>query len=268
MLDNTKAMIAKSLRDIKLFLCVLTVVSQLTTVAYLVYASVCGLGFLPVNASLSAIYVAYLAFYLMTYNTKERETKKRRRSLGNANRRLKLLVKTVTLAVSFYGIYISVKETTAITIIFSTLSILFWILQVIFEIVYIFVAHKAKLFVEGLKADFAAIIEPAKKVGEFVQTVAKKEEEVVEKVKEIASATGKGIREVGGIISRINPFGKRRKALRQNEAQAEPVATRVAPNDACSESLPSVKISDSTCADPADTLPSDSESKSDSFANA
>lgn len=222
MLDSTKNVFLKTVREIKLFTCVVTVLSQLITIGYMIYACVVGTGLLPVNIILAVVSLGYLVIYVATYGTKNRAHKKLRSAAATANRRMKLVGKTVTLGITIYGIYLSTEETTAISIILATLSIIFWILQVIFEILYSYVKRKAEEFVDALKNDVATAIEPVKKVGEFVKGVA--DTEVVGKVKELAGAAGEKIKDVKSFFKR-NPFFTKKAAqtpeIEDNRDQAE-----------------------------------------------
>jgi hypothetical protein len=170
----------------------------------MVYACFTGSPLLVVNILLAVVSLAYLVVYIATYGTKNREQKKVRSVLGDFNRRFKLVGSTVMLFVTFYGIYFSTTESSAITIILATLSIVFWILRVAIELVYSYVQYKSALFLDALRADFASVVEPVRRAGEFIRNVTDKDN-VVDKVKEIAGAAEE---KIGGIKNFFSGFRK------------------------------------------------------------
>ena len=217
MLDSTRLMIQRTINEIKFFSCLATVAAQLVTIAYMIYACFTGSPLFVVNILLAVVSAAYLVVYIATYGTTNREQKKVRSWLGDFNRRFKLIGSSIMLLVTIYGIYFSTVESSALTIIFATLSIILWILQVVIELVYSYVKYKSALFLDALRADFASIVEPVRKAGEFIRNVTDKDN-VASKVKEIAGAAEE---KIGGIRSFFSGFSKKRSTSHDDKNGSE-----------------------------------------------
>jgi hypothetical protein len=85
------------------------------------------------------------------------KTKKFKTISQNVYTRTKLLIKFFTLGITLYGIYATTAHVTPFSIILTTLSILAWILQLLFHIVLIFFIDRFHLLKEGMEADWRAI---------------------------------------------------------------------------------------------------------------
>lgn len=213
MFNHTRATITATVRDIRRFVCIITVLSQLITAGYFTYLSCTGTGTLPVNIILASVSLAYLVIYLATYGAKEKRIKQVKGIALRTARAIKLLGKTLMLAITVYGIYVSSATTDAITIILATLSIISWIIQTLFEIVRSYVEIKANEFMESLRQDTEFIRHP-------IQTAAEKARQFAPELAELASEGAEvvkhGVRALGagkGIVSRLRglPFSLKRK---------------------------------------------------------
>lgn len=215
MFNNTVTTVKNTVRDIKRFTLWVTVFTQLVTVGYFTYLCFTGAGSLPVNITLAAISLGYLIVYTATYGKKTKVVKEARKKALKVGRILKLLGKTVTLGITVYGIYISSTTADSITVILATLSIISWIIQVIFEVVRAYVEAKADELVDSFMKDIS-IFSVSTGEGEraaqgIVPEVAELAKEGYEIVKHgvIAYKRGKSIvSKLGGALG----LGKRVKA--------------------------------------------------------
>ena len=216
MFNNTIATIKNTVRDIKRFACAVTVVTQLVTVGYFTYLCFTGAGTLPINITLAAVSLGYLAVYLATYGKKDKAVKEVRSKALKVGRILKLLGKTVTLGITVYGIYISSTTTDSITVILATLSIISWIIQVIFEIVRAYVEAKAEELVESFKKDVNVFRVPKEEVARTVRDIAPEVAELaregIEAVKHGVKAFNKGKSIVSKIGSKLF-FGRKGRSM-------------------------------------------------------
>lgn len=169
MFKNTIATFDGIITDVRRFLCFITVASQLITIGFFTYSSIMDNGFLPVNIAAIAVAATYLVIYAVAYGKKG--TAKAVRVIANKFTRVsKLAIKTITLAMTVYGIIIA-ADTDGITIILATLSIIAWIIQAIFEAVRFYIERKVKEFKASIAKDTAFISAPIKAVGGLVADV-------------------------------------------------------------------------------------------------
>ena len=218
MFSNTFLLLSKTVREIKAFVCFVTVFADLVTIGYLIYATFSGSGILPLNIALACVCLLHLIFYIATYNSKDKGVKQARGVVFDITRRSKLIIKTVTLAVNIYGIYISAQSADAIAIILATLSIIMWILQLLFEIVYSFVKHKLELLKASLSADLVSVKEKLSAPIHMAQDIASA---VGGDVREFAKTTVEGMKNAGrGISSAASAIGSLFKRKDKSKLEA------------------------------------------------
>lgn len=158
MLDYTKAAMEKIQSDFKIFVYRFTFASQILYIGYLLYMIFAPLGLLWANIPLLCISVAYFIIFLIaTRPSLADKTKKLKKVSQNIYTRTKLLIKFFTLGITLYGIYATTAHVTPFSIILTTLSILAWVLQVLFHIVLTYFIDRFNLLKEGLEADWKAI---------------------------------------------------------------------------------------------------------------
>ncbi|MBQ2876518.1 MAG: hypothetical protein IJE25_05875 [Clostridia bacterium] len=155
MLKHTGSFISGIVRSVKIFLGFLSLISQLTIVAYLIYASCADMGYLAVNIILCIAYAAYFGFYIYYAITLNKRTGRERRHQKRTRRRLRLAVKAATLLTTVYGIFISRGASSPLAFIFISASLSFWVFLVIVELIYSFLIGKAERLADSIKSDFA-----------------------------------------------------------------------------------------------------------------
>ncbi len=181
MFDYTKVAIGKTINDFKKTSYVVTLIMQVFYIAYLIYASFAGVGFLAINISLAVVSLAYLIFYLTTYDKKQ---KKLKFFTARAYKWFKLTINAFTLAVSLYGIYTAAKNVNPISIILATLMIITWILQLVMEIIVIIFENKKQFILEAFEADVEKYMKPVHAVTNFIDKVRGREIEEPKENKE------------------------------------------------------------------------------------
>ena len=166
MLDYTKAAVKKIIADLKHVNYVRAVVTQCVYIAYLLYALFSARGPIILNAILLGLATVYFAFFLfMTSFGKTPDGKPVQKRVATVYRYGKLGAQLFNIAVMLYSIGSTAKRTSALSLVFSALLIVAWILQIIFEIVVKYAANKAHLFIEGLEADLEQATKPVRAVG-------------------------------------------------------------------------------------------------------
>ena len=182
MLDYTKAALKQIVEDFKKVDFVRSVLTQIVYLAYLMYAIFARSGIFAVNLTLFIISALYFAFFL--YMTgQENANKKVTKFAATLFKRCKQVIKLFTLGVMLYGVWIAAERVTPLSMILSSLMIVGWVLQILFEIIIKFFAKRANLIIEGLEADYEGMTKPARSVGNFFKKVAGKEVEVKEPTK-------------------------------------------------------------------------------------
>ncbi len=168
MLDYTKAAIKKVVADLKRVNYVRSVITQCVYIAYLVYTLIALRGLIALNATLLGLATAYFAFFLcMTACGKAPDGKPVQKRIATIYRYAKLFAQLFNLGVMLYSVGATAKNASALSIIFSALLIVAWILQVVFEVIIKYAVNKAHLLIEGLEADFEQATKPVRAVGNF-----------------------------------------------------------------------------------------------------
>lgn len=176
MLDYTKAALKQIVEDFKKVDLVRNVLTQIVYLVYLMYAIFAKSGIFAVNLTLFVISVAYFAFFL--YMTgQENANKKVTKLAATLFKRCKQVIKLFTLGVMLYGVWIAAENVTPLSMILSSLMIVGWVLQILFEIIIKFFAKRANLIIEGLEADYEGMTKPARSVGNFFKKMTGKEVE-------------------------------------------------------------------------------------------
>ena len=155
MLKRTGSLISGTVIGVKILFRFVALISQLTIVAYLVYASVADMGYLAINIILCIAYAVYFAFYIYYAVTRTKRTKRERRHQKRTRRRIRLAVKAVTLLTTVYGMVISLGAAAPFAFLFASVSLSFWVFQVIAELVYSFFISRAERLADSIKSDFS-----------------------------------------------------------------------------------------------------------------
>ena len=158
MFDYTKAAMEKIKTDFQVFVYRFTIASQILYIGYLLYMIFAPIGYLWANIPLLIFSLAYFAVFLIANMPKLAEkTKKLKKISQTIYTRTKLLIKFFTLGITLYGIYATTAHVTPFSIILTTLSILAWVLQLLFHIVLTYFIDRFNLLKEGLEADVQSI---------------------------------------------------------------------------------------------------------------
>ena len=181
MLEYTKAAIKQTADDFKKVDYVRNVVTQILYIAYLIYALIAGSGYLWANIPLFLLSVGYFVFFLIA--TQKRTEKKLKAVVKTVFTRCKQIIKFFTLGLMVYGIWLTAENVTPLSLILSSLMIVGWVLQILFEIILKFFSNRINLIIEGLEADYENKTKPARNVGNFFKKITGQEVEVKEPTK-------------------------------------------------------------------------------------
>jgi hypothetical protein len=123
---------------------------SLFTLAYLVLSLVFSFGNLYVNVALLTLYVCYTVFLLCTVKSKATNAKK---ELGRAYRVARLLLRAIPLGTTLYTLWITTQSTNGATIILTTLLLIFWIAQMLLELILFIVEPRITLLANAVIRD-------------------------------------------------------------------------------------------------------------------
>ena len=169
MLDYSKAALKQVESDFKMLVHLLTLSGLVTYLIYIVYALVTNAGEGWINITLGAATLSYLVYYLTCYYITGVDSDSRR--VGKSYKVFKLAMKAISLLTAIYGIYNTAGRVSAVSVIITSLMVVVWILQVLFELVSYFVRTRLRLIVEGLEADFENMIKPLTAARDFARKI-------------------------------------------------------------------------------------------------
>ena len=197
---NTIQATKKSLQDIKNTSFVFQLVTALVSTGYFIYALIVETGLLWANAlSLSLIIV----FNIIRFTTKDIPEKKAdKKVLHTAYRWTQIVIRAFTLAVMLYGVYAATSDssensTFALTIIYASVMVTMWIVQLILEIVIDLIGSKLEYISQEFQKDMDPImhdhIEPVMtKVNYVIET----KEKIVSKAEEFGVKTYEAVESI------------------------------------------------------------------------
>ncbi len=173
MFDYTKAAFKRIGYGVKLVINIIKIGSFALTMLYFGIMLALNLGHMWANIAMLVLTLFAFIFDLVT-DKKKKETKEARKTVKRVVAWSKIAIKTVTLGITIYGIYIASSTASPISIILATLMIILWVLQVVFQVIFNVIEDEASVILEGVKEDFKPITTAPKKIGEFVTSVPQK----------------------------------------------------------------------------------------------
>ncbi len=175
MLDYTKEALKKTKEDLAKLDFFRNLITQAVYIAYLVYATWTDIGVFWANVTLLSLACAYLGFFLfIALFTVRKKVPKPAKIIFT---RCKQAVRLFTIGVMLYGVWNTTTHITPLSVIFSALMIVGWVLQILFEILFAFFLNKAYFIYAGMEADAEKLTKPIKSVGNFFKKVTGQEVE-------------------------------------------------------------------------------------------
>ena len=184
MLKYTVAAWNTIVNDMKLISKLATIIMQSFMIVYLTLGIIFTNGNVIVNSVLLGLTVVHFGLYLCT-DGKKGETAKRVKGVSSkVYTYAKLMINAVSLASIIYSIYVSPDIVSSITLVTTPLMIVLWVLQLLFELVKIYVERRATLFIDGIKMDFEVVIKPLTKARNLLHDFIGEEREAEDTVTE------------------------------------------------------------------------------------
>lgn len=175
MLDYTVAAGKKILRDLKKLALIVSVIAQIFSIVYLIYAIGSDTGIFPVNLIALILSCAYFGFFIYNHNYKTKAAVQK--TVTRIFKWSKRLIKLFNLGIAIYAVIFTSVEPSALSVVFTVIMSILWVSDIIFEIAIIMIQSWWELLLEGLRADFEVITKPVNAVGNFFKRVSGKEVE-------------------------------------------------------------------------------------------
>ena len=175
MFDYTKAAFKQTVEDFKKIDFIRNIATQSLYIAYLIYVLCTGVGLLVANILLLVLAVGYFGFFL--FMTLKPPTKRVKEIVKTIFTRSRQLIKLYTLGVMVYGVWLTAEHVTPLSLILSSLMIVCWVLQILFEVVFKFFLNRANFIIEGMEADYENMTKPVRTVGNFFKKMTGQEVE-------------------------------------------------------------------------------------------
>ena len=204
MFDYSRAIFDKTKKDLETALAVYQFGTQILYISYLIYLLLTPNLIWYLHIPLLAISIAFFVFDIITSKSiraikSEKVTFRNKRliskRLANAKKhrsnikKIKFyashFIKLFVLAYSFYPIIVAPTTVHPLSIMCTTVMVLLWILQIVFEVLKLVLEGRGELFMEALHADVEFVTKPVDFVkGAFNKIRGKEVEEKPEPTKE------------------------------------------------------------------------------------
>ena len=160
MLKYTVAAFSRIKRDLEILSKFAAILMQSFMTVYLTLAIVFDNGSRVINSILLGLTVVHFTLYLIFDGKKTKLAKKVKGYNSKIYTYSKLALNAVSLASVIYSIYVSPDVISSITMVTTPLMIVLWVLQVLFEVVKVYVSVRADLVLDGLAMDFEFATKP------------------------------------------------------------------------------------------------------------
>lgn len=226
MFDHTKSAFRKTVEDFQKLGFFFTVLSNLSYIAYLIYALCTGRSIFFVNLGLLALSFAYFLFYLIAtgfgkdLDSKKNVKKHTKRAFSWAKRLMKLYV----FAVILYSLSSVSEGATAPYVILMALQLVFFLFQIIFECICHVFKKRFDLFITALSMDVEPFTKPVKSVGNFFKKLSGQEVESTPaptKTQEVLSKMVKEKREEDARKKQKEKWEKKQRRLEKKQRRVK-----------------------------------------------
>lgn len=176
MFDLTKAAVKKMIDDVKRFINVCGIVTQIFPILFLAYKLIAVSGNVWINAALLTLSFAYFIFYCIVKGKEHTKTAKQLDKIGKrAFKCAQLVCKLLNLGIIVYGLYPSLNETATKTdvlnIMLVIIMLLAWVLDVVLLLVSFVIDRYSRMLEEGFQADVEQLKAPVTTVGNFFKKI-------------------------------------------------------------------------------------------------
>ena len=219
MFTSTRAVLSKSVADLKRSVYIICLITNLFYVLSIAYAIFDKNGRLYFNIPLLAISLIYFTFYAIAYC--HYDEKKVKRSVVSANRWFKILCHTLTLVVTVYSLYAATEKPHFISVLFAVLTTVSWIFQVLSFLVVRFFELRVELLSAALEEDTEGIRRPINAVSSVLSKIRGEELEQKPETSEKIKGKIKKIKEDFIAKKKAEKLARKQKLGVENENSEE-----------------------------------------------
>lgn len=233
MLDYSMAAFKKIKNDFLRIKRVFDIIIPLFPIAFLTYSVITQTGIFWANVISLALAVAYYIFHvIVTFRSGNKDLKKTVKTLYKICVRV---IKFLTLAISLYGLWVSMENVNPLSMLLTISSLVGWLLQVTLDIILHIINSYATFLKEAIMADVEELKKPITKVNNFFRKMTGKEveEPEVSPVREKLDRLVEEHREEKKEQKRQKREQKRqdRQEKKQSPREEEAAATDAPPSD-------------------------------------
>ena len=179
MLDHTLAALKYIVDGFKRMIFVIALITQLVIIGHLGYSIYAEKGNLIANIVLITLSVAYFAFFIATRNMNSREEKNMKKITKRIFDYSKIFINAMTLGTVLYSAVISFTDIGAIDIVLLALSLIGWIMQVIIQLIILYIDAQLELIKTAVEMDIEVVKKPVAAVSDAIKKIAGKESTAV-----------------------------------------------------------------------------------------
>ncbi len=201
---HTKNALTTTVNDFKAIYKTIKYVSLLFTFAYLVYVFWADIGNVWVNVALAIVTFLYYVFFVFSVKLQNKAMQSAKKVVKRVYHWARILLRAVSLGILLYGMAIEPKSVTPIMVILATVTVIIWVLQVVFELICNLLEIHKDLIVESVITDWQS---------DEVQ----KAKESVEKVASTAVSIVKGVTKTANVVNKIlHPFKRKKEGIEES----------------------------------------------------
>ncbi len=178
MLDYTKIVMTKIKEDINRLGFIFAVISQCFAIAFLIYALCANVGILWVNIVVLVLSVACLGIQLPLGADIKKTAKARLKKFKRYFKWISLTIRLLPVATAVYTLCATGANPDAISVLLTAMTLISWVLQLVFQIVTYLIDRYSNLVREGLTADVEDITRPIRAVTSFFKKSSESDEEI------------------------------------------------------------------------------------------
>lgn len=164
MFKYSRAILNKIVREIGFLIFISKIVVNLFSIIYPIYSIIVGNGIVAVNIILSLLSLGMLVFVILIDIKKDTQIKRISKKYKRISKAIMLVTKMIPVGIAIYGLAIVGNETDVLSTIFVVCTVVAWAIQVLLELVKLFIETRVRLLVDGVRLDLDFVIKIANKL--------------------------------------------------------------------------------------------------------
>lgn len=156
------------LEDIKKYAKIFKSFTLVFTTCYFIFVIFTKTGIFAINIALVLLFLTYSILNFVTWTNNPKRAK---RVVRKSYKVIVLSIRLFTLASMVYGIYNATTDVSALSILFATLMIVFWVFQVFLELFIHILEEKIDIILAGWNKDVEDIKKPITNVKKVIKRI-------------------------------------------------------------------------------------------------